>query len=114
MSLPLRETQHGDRTLVELTGKMDASTTPEIEARLLALIRSGSKFLVLDFGGVTYLASSGLRMLLVIVRTVASLEGRLILSGLDATMSDTLEVTGFLPYFQTVPTSAEALKILEA
>ena len=95
--IELHESHSGDSTVVALIGKLDAATTPAAEARLLALVREGKKFLALDFVGVTYLASSGLRMLLVVTREITSLEGRLILCNLDQTMRDTLEVTGFLP-----------------
>lgn len=111
--IQLHESQHGDATLVALSGKLDASTTPAAEARLLELVREGRKFVAIDFADVTYLASSGLRMLLVITRQITSLEGSLVLCNLDQTMRDTLEVTGFLPYFLLVGSREEALKLLE-
>ncbi|MEI6034254.1 MAG: STAS domain-containing protein [Verrucomicrobiae bacterium] len=110
--IQLHESQHGDSTLVALSGKLDASTTPTTEARLLELVREGNKFVAIDFSGVTYLASSGLRMLLVITRQITALEGKLVLCNLDQTMKDTLAVTGFLPYFCLAGTSDEALKVL--
>jgi anti-anti-sigma factor len=112
--IDLHETQNGDITSLELAGKMDASTTPELEALLMERIRSGKKYLSLDFSKVTYLASSGLRMLLVVVRQINDLEGRLVLCGMDQTMRDTLEVTGFLPYFKVAATHEEALQILNS
>lgn len=110
----LRETERGFGTLVELSGKLDAATTPAIESRLLELIQEGKKQLVIDFASVSYLASSGLRMLLVVLRQVQKLEGRLLLCGLTEAMVSTLEVTGFLPYFQIETTPDAALQKLEA
>jgi len=112
--IDLHESQIGDATFVALAGKLDAATTPGVEARLLALVREGKKFLGVDFAGVTYLASSGLRMLLVVTREISSLEGRLVLCGLDQTMRDTLEVTGFLPYFLLANSTEDARKLLDA
>ena len=112
--IDLQEIQTADITSVLLTGKIDASTTPQIETRLMEMIRSGKKYLAIDFSKVTYLASSGLRMLLVVTRKITELDGRLVLCGLDQTMLDTLEITGFLPYFQTVATRDEAIKILNS
>lgn len=111
--IDLQESQRGEATLVALSGKLDASTTPAVEARLLELVREGKKFLALDFSGVTYLASSGLRMMLVLARQINSLEGRLVLCGLDQTMRDTMEVAGFLPYFRLAESSEDALLLLE-
>lgn len=108
-----KETRNGDITVVELFGKIDASNTPGIESKLVEKIRGGQKYLAVDFGGVTYLASSGLRMLLVVVRLINELEGKLILSRLDQTMKDTLEITGFLPYFQLAETQESAFELLK-
>jgi len=110
--IDIREKAQGDMTIVELAGKLDASTTPSVQEHLLKMIQEGKKYLVLDFGGVTYLASSGLRMLLLVVRQVNKLEGGLVLCRLTGTMRDTLEVTGFLPYFIVVPTPEEAVRKL--
>ena len=110
----LRETSQGDCVVVELEGKLDASTTPAIQARLLEKIRSGQKYLALDFRAVSYMASSGLRMLLVLATTTADLEGRLVLCGLDQAVLDTLTLVGFLPNFQIAADGAAALALLEA
>ncbi|NTV02081.1 MAG: STAS domain-containing protein [Chlorobiaceae bacterium] len=110
--IDIKEKAQGDRTIVELAGKLDASTTPSVEERLVRMIQEGKKYLVLDFGGVTYLASSGLRMLLLVVRQVNKLEGGLVLCRLNDTMRDTLDITGFLPYFIVVPTPEEAVRKL--
>lgn len=110
----LRETTRGDCLLIELTGKLDASTTPEIQARLLEKLRGGEKYLALDFSAVSYLASSGLRMLLVMANTTHELEGRLVLCGLDQALSEMLRVVGFLPNFQVAPDQETALNWLQA
>ncbi len=112
--IELHESHSGDATVVSLSGKLDAATTPATEARLLALAREGNKFLALDFSAVSYLASSGLRMLLVVTREITSLEGGLVLCNLDDTMRGTLEVSGFLPYFRLASSSDEAVGMLRA
>ena len=109
-----RENVQGDCVVVELEGKLDASTTPEIQARLLEKIRSGQKYLALDFKAVSYMASSGLRMLLVLATTTADLEGRLVLCNLDQAILDTLTVVGFLPNFQIAADSTAAITLLQA
>ncbi len=112
--IEIQERTQGDSTIIELAGKLDASTTPAVEAKLVKRIQEGKKYLVLDFGGVTYLASSGLRMLLLVVRQIQKMEGQLVLCRLDQTMRDTLDITGFLPYFKIASTTEEALQILES
>ena len=109
--MEIQEKYPGESTIVDLVGKLDASTTPVVEARIIKMIQEGKKYLILDFGKVTYLASSGLRMLLLVVRQIQKLEGSLVLCTLTPTMLDTLEVTGFLPYFKLASSTEEALKL---
>ena len=108
----IQERTQGDFTIIELAGKLDASTTPKVQDSLVSLIQGGKKYLVLDFGAVTYLASSGLRMLLLVGRKIKEKEGRLVLCRLDQTMKNTLDLTGFLPNFKIVSTLDEALQFL--
>lgn len=108
-----KETRRGDCVVVALNGKLDAATTPAIQAALIEKIRGGNKYLGLDFSGVSYLASSGLRMLLVIERTTTELEGRIVLCGLAPIMRETLDVVGFLPNFQIAADEAGALALLQ-
>jgi anti-anti-sigma factor len=50
-----------DITIVSITGRMDAVTTPETEGKLTELIVAGERKLVIDFQGLDYISSAGLR-----------------------------------------------------
>ncbi len=112
--MEFKETTHGDSTIIELSGKLDASTTPIIEEKLTKMIQEGKKYLILDFGAVTYFASSGLKMLLFIIRQIQKLDGALVVCALTQEARSILTVTGFLPHFKLTSTSAEALKLLDS
>ena len=49
--------------VVTVTGRVDSSTSADLEAILQALIDRGKKNLVLDMASVEFLSSSGLRVL---------------------------------------------------
>jgi anti-sigma B factor antagonist len=49
--------------VVTLTGRIDSSSSAELEASLQALINKGKRNLVLDMAGVEFLSSSGLRVI---------------------------------------------------
>ena len=49
--MEIQEKYHGESTIVDLVGKLDASTTPVVEARIIKMIQEGKKYLILDFGG---------------------------------------------------------------
>ena len=46
-----------------------------------------------------YMSSAGLRMLLVIYRTIVGQGGKVVLVGLSEELQDTMALTGFLDFF---------------
>jgi anti-anti-sigma factor len=60
-----------DRSVVlAVTGELDMSTVPEVEAELTALRNSGVEHLVLDLHALGFIDSSGLRLLVTWARAV--------------------------------------------
>jgi anti-sigma B factor antagonist len=89
--------------IVELTGDIDASTAPKIQAQVLPLIESNKKIL-LDLSDVAYMSSAGLRVLLSLYRQTTAKNGNLVLVGLSEDIEDTMSVTGFLNLFTVCKT----------
>ena len=85
-------------TVIEITGDIDAKTTPEIQEKVLSVVEPDSK-IILDLSRVNYMSSAGLRMLLLLYRTATAREGNLVLVGLKEEIKDTMSVTGFLNFF---------------
>jgi anti-sigma B factor antagonist len=56
--------ERGDRTVVELAGELDLSSVSVIEQELLAIEASSPRDLVLDLRGLSFIDSSGLRLIL--------------------------------------------------
>ena len=54
----------GDVPLVRPIGELDIATAPEVDRHLQALLDGGGQRLVLDLRGVTFMDSSGLRLIL--------------------------------------------------
>jgi len=65
-------------TLITLTGRMDVAGAAEIDVRFSALT-SGNRAVVVDMGGVEFMASMGLRTLIVAAKSVASKRGKMVL-----------------------------------
>ena len=53
----------GEKLTVKLEGRLDTTTSPELESEL-GMNLDGIKELVFDFNGLEYLSSAGLRVLL--------------------------------------------------
>ena len=98
--MEIAEIVTGFVTVVSLKGRVDSIHAPVIQEYVLRLIWSGKKHLILDFEGVTFLASAGLRMLLNVAKQIKPLHGRIILSRLPPAVQKILELAGFLPFFE--------------
>lgn len=78
---------------VALTGRLDTTTAPQLEAELKASV-PGLTALILDFAGLEYISSAGLRVLLS-AQKVMNKQGEMIIRGANETIMEVFEVTGF-------------------
>jgi anti-sigma B factor antagonist len=85
--------------IVHLVGDIDGATAPNAQAAIVGVAGPGCK-IVLDMSGVSYMSSAGLRLLLVVYRNIKGQGGEVILAGLTEDLKDTMEMTGFLDFFQ--------------
>lgn len=101
-----------DVITVKISGELNRQTVPDLQDKLLPLISTGCKILM-DMRDVSYISSAGLRVFLLIYRQVDHEHGRIVLTGLQEMIHDTMSITGFLDFFQTYPTVAEGLNALK-
>ena len=88
------KTLEGKRLTISLTGRMDTTTAPKLEAELKQNI-SGVEELVLDFAGLEYLSSAGLRVLLA-AQKVMNRQGSMVVKSVNETIMEIFEITGFV------------------
>ena len=82
-----------------LSGRLDTNTSPDLEA---ALKLDGVDELVFDFGGVQYIASSGLRVLLSAQKAMSAKGGRMLVAHPNEMVRGVFEVTGLDAVFEIV------------
>ena len=102
-----------DVNIVKLSGDLDGSTAPVVQTQIMPLATLNVK-MILDMSGVSYMSSAGLRMLLVMYRTIVSKSGKVVLVGLAEEIRDTMAMTGFLDFFTYVETLDEGLQTLSS
>lgn len=84
-----------EKTLaITLEGRLDTTTAPLLEAELKKSIGDCSK-LILDFAQLEYLSSAGLRILLA-AQKVMNKQGEMVIRGVNETIMEIFEVTGFI------------------
>jgi anti-anti-sigma factor len=65
--------------------------------------------MVMDFSQVNFISSAGLRVILLVAKKLEQVKGKVKLCGLNATLKDVFEISGFSKLFEIVPSVNEAL-----
>ncbi|MGN1373161.1 MAG: STAS domain-containing protein [Candidatus Coproplasma sp.] len=84
---------NGDAITLELCGRLDTNTSPQLEAELSSCI-NGVKQLTLDFKGIEYISSAGLRVLLQ-AQKIMNKQGGMRLINVNGGVMEVFEITGF-------------------
>lgn len=79
---------------VALEGRLDTTTAPELEKALQAADASVTE-LILDFAGLVYVSSAGLRVLLTTQKKMNK-QGKMIIRNVCDDIKEIFEITGFL------------------
>lgn len=82
----------GEALEVVLKGRLDTTTAPELEA---ALELDGITDLVLDFEGLEYISSAGLRVILAAQKKMSA-QGKMVIKNVNDTIKEVFEITGFI------------------
>ena len=91
--MTITKNNSGDHLDLALEGRLDTTTAPQLEAELKQSL-DGIKELVLDFTGLEYLSSAGLRVLLT-AQKVMNKQGTMVIRNVNETIQEIFEVTGF-------------------
>jgi anti-sigma B factor antagonist len=62
-SLVLRSHRDGDTHVIELLGELDIAGAPRLEAELLRIEASDTQAIICDLGGLEFIDSTGIRLL---------------------------------------------------
>lgn len=85
----------GDSLIVHLSGDLNIKTSPYLEDELKKSIGSVKK-LALDFSGVEYISSAGLRVLLAMEKAMRRQQGSMTLLHVNPAVKEIIRLAGFL------------------
>ncbi|MGD9635772.1 MAG: STAS domain-containing protein [Pirellulales bacterium] len=86
--------------IVEPSGRIDSTTSRDLGARLLDLIKADTARVVVDFSKVIYISSAGFRVLLIAAQNSTERDCALALCGLSPEIRRLFEIGAFLDDFQ--------------
>jgi anti-anti-sigma factor len=90
--------QFADTIVVAPTGRIDHRSAAELEAVLLPLVGQAAESrgaLVLDFSGVEYISSVGLRVLMIAARQMRAAQARLSVAALRSVVAEIFSISRF-------------------
>lgn len=100
-------------TVVEVSGRIDSTTAGALSERLVALVGSGRKHLVVDLNRIAYISSAGFRSLLIANRAAKDNRGVLGLCGVQGEVKRLFETGAFTDLFLICATRADAIAKLQ-
>jgi len=99
----------GDTKIVLLNGKLDTNTTPAAENEINALLDGGASKLLLNFEQISYISSSGLRLLLATAKRLKGTGGELKVCSLNEMATEVFEISGFSSILNVFTSEQDAL-----
>lgn len=106
----ITEEAKGDILILRISGRLDAVSSPVAEKTVFDYIHKGQQKLLVDFSGVDYLSSAGMRMLLSVTKKLKTLSGKLVLCRVTLNVMDVLKMSGFDHVLEIAMTEEDGLR----
>lgn len=108
MEIFVKEFKHC--TVIEIKGRVDSSTAPQLTQALDKAMENGRYKLALDLSGLEYMSSAGFRALLAAQRTCKRYNrGEVVLAAVPVRIREALELAGFTELFKSYDNVLDAV-----
>ncbi len=97
--MEINEVRERGVVIVAPAGRIDSTTSDGLEQHLQKLVASGERKFVVDFGGVEYISSAGLRVMLALAKRMKDTRGSVALCAMGEPVRMVFQLAGFLPLF---------------
>lgn len=87
--------QEEQKTLVTLNGRLDTSNADQFQQDIACLMEGDAPNIEIDCTGMTYTSSQGLRLFLMLQKSVTARKGKLILKNMKPQVKEVFDITGF-------------------
>ena len=111
--MELKEEPVGAVCVVTARGRLDGNTSGQFGERFDQLIGAGQSKLLVDFSGVDFVTSAGLRIVLTVLKKVKAANGAFALCAVQAQVREVLDITGFTSMMQIHADRAGGISALQ-
>jgi anti-sigma B factor antagonist len=100
--------------VIAIKGSIDALTSPDVTAAINKHIHDGHPNVVLDFAGVEFMSSAGLRAILAGVKEARAAGGDLRIAAVQPSIDKVMKMAGFHNIVKIYTSAEDAVKSFEA
>ncbi len=107
--------EDGEISVIALKGRLDLAGAETVDAFFNGLLKGSvaGRRLLLDFQAVDYISSSGLRVLVQLLKTLQSNGGRLALARMNISVEEVFQFAGLDEVFKIFQGQEDALEFLK-
>ncbi len=95
--------------IFKISGRLDTTTSDQLEREINDHIDQKINNVILDFKNLNYISSAGLRVVLMLAKTMNEKKGKFFLTALNQEVYQVFEISGFLNILKVKATIQEAI-----
>jgi anti-anti-sigma factor len=103
----------GDVKVVSVMERIDANNAGELENQFNEIVSGGAVKLICDLEKNRYISSAGLRVFLILLKSMKRSGGEIVLCNLQPSVKDIFDMAGFSRLFKIFNSREEAFKALQ-
>lgn len=107
--LEVAENEENGVLILRIKGRLDAASSPLLERKISAIVDEDRLKLLMDFDGVEYLSSAGMRLLLNLTKRLKSKQGKMAISAVNRDVMEVIKMAGFDHILEIFENEKEAL-----
>ena len=97
--MEIRDKKEGEVVILEPVGRIDTNTASEFESKIVEVMDNGASRFVVDLKEVDYISSAGLRVFLMAIKKLKSMDGSFIICSMSDHIKEVFDISGFTPIF---------------
>ena len=97
--MEIRDKKEGEVVVLEPIGRIDTNTANEFEKKIVEVMDNGVSRFVVDLKEIDYISSAGLRVFLMAIKKLKSMDGSFIICSMSDHIKEVFDISGFTPIF---------------
>lgn len=106
------EARHQEITIFSLAGRLDSSSSPELDKQIVHTIDNGFHNIILDCQKLDYITSAGLRVVVKTAKKLKPESGRIVLCAMADYVKEVFEIAGFDTFLPILPTIEDGIALI--